>query len=224
MENSRIFAYVRVSTTDQDVANQKHGVLEYANQKGLTNITFIEDNVSSRVDWQDRKIGKLIHDMREGDTLLCSEVTRLGRSPLEVLEMQREIITKKCVLHIVKENLIIGTSGKTEIEILQQEFMLIFLGMVGKMERAFISTRTKESLARLKAEGVKLGRPSRPQLKVKLDSRRAELEKLLEKGIPITNISKILDVSTETIYQYIRKRNIKYNFRDMKKKPAHNIA
>ncbi len=213
MENTaKATAYIRVSTTDQDVANQKHGILEYANRMGITGIEFVEDTVSSRVDWHDRKIGKIINDMRAGDILLVSEATRLGRSPLEVLEMQRDIVEKSCIVHIIKENLVIGISGKSEIEKAQQKMMLVLLGAMGEMERAFVSMRTKEALAARKAAGVVLGRPKGKQLTVRLDRRKKEIEDLLKKKVPITNIAKILNCCPTTVYEFIRRRNLNYEF------------
>lgn len=218
MENTtKTIAYIRVSTTDQDVANQKHGILEYANRAGITGIEFVEDTVSSRVEWHDRKIGKIISDMRAGDILLVSEATRLGRSPLEVLEMQRDIVRKSCIVHIIKENLVIGISGKSEIEKAQQEMMLVLLGAMGKMERAFISVRTKEALAAKKAAGAKLGRPRGKQLTVRLDPKKKEIEDLLKKKIPITNIARILKCCPTTVYEFIKRRNIDYDFKESPK-------
>ena len=217
MENTtKATAYIRVSTTTQDVANQKHGILEYANKTGIVNIDFVEDTVSSRIDWHNRKIGNIIEGMRNGDILIVSEATRLGRSPLEVLEMQRDIIRKGCILHIVKENLVIGVSGKSEIEKAQQEMMLVLLGAIGKMERAFVSVRTKEALAARKAAGVTLGRPRGKQTVVKLDGKRKEIEDLLKKKIPITNIAKILDCCPTTIYAFIKRRKIDYDFKEQR--------
>lgn len=211
MENTqKAFAYLRISTDEQDINSQKHGILEYANHHGITNITFTEDSVSSRLHWQERKIGKIIEDMREGDILLVAETTRLGRNPLEVLEIQRDIVKKHCILHIVKENIIVGVAGKSEIEQAQQKFLLVILGMVGEMERAFISERTKEGLAKRKAAGVKLGRPNKPQEHLKLDEHRGVIESYLKKKVPITSISKILGTSPNTVYSYIERRQIPY--------------
>jgi DNA invertase Pin-like site-specific DNA recombinase len=55
-----IYAYLRVSTNQQDVENQRHGILEYANQKSLGQLKFVSDSVSGQKRWRDRELGKLL--------------------------------------------------------------------------------------------------------------------------------------------------------------------
>jgi len=150
---SKVTAYLRVSQGDQDVENQKFGILAYANKIGLSSIIFVEDVITSRVNWKARKIGDIVTNLGQGDILLVSEATRLGRSSLEVLEIQQEVLARFAILHIVKENIIIGNTGQTEIERILQKTLLALLGSMGEMERAFISRRTKEALDKKKAEG-----------------------------------------------------------------------
>jgi len=188
----KVIAYLRVSQGDQDVENQKFGILEYANKLGLTNVDFIEDVITSRVYWKARKIGDTINSLERGDILLVSETTRLGRSSLEVLEIQQEILTRFAILHIVKENIIIGNTGQTEIERILQKTLLGLLGSMGEMERAFISKRTKEALDKKKADGVVLGRPKGVDTIWTLDRKYKQMLDLMKKGISIPNMLKIV--------------------------------
>ncbi len=96
------FAYLRVSTDEQDVKNQKHGVLEYANSHGLSSMQFVEDSVTGKKPWQDRQIGKILESAQEGDSIVVSEVSRLARSTLQVLEIMQHCTENQINLHIAK--------------------------------------------------------------------------------------------------------------------------
>jgi len=211
----KVIAYLRVSQGDQDVENQKFGILEYANKLGLTNVDFIEDVITSRVYWKARKIGDIINSLERGDILLVSETTRLGRSSLEVLEIQQEVLTKFAILHIVKENILIGNAGQTNIEQIIQKTMLSLLGNMGEMERAFISKRTKEALDKKKADGVVLGRPKGGDTIWTLDRKYKQMFDLMKKGISIPNMLKIVadegekPQTTKMFHLWIKRWNIK---------------
>ena len=211
----KVIAYLRVSQGDQDVENQKFGILEYANKLGLTNVDFIEDVITSRVYWKVRKIGDIINSLERGDILLVSETTRLGRSSLEVLEIQQEVLTKFAILHIVKENILIGNAGQTNIEQIIQKTMLSLLGNMGEMERAFISKRTKEALDKKKADGVVLGRPKGGDTIWTLDRKYKQMFDLMKKGISIPNMLKIVadegekPQTTKMFHLWIKRWNIK---------------
>ncbi|NCO20334.1 MAG: recombinase family protein, partial [Gammaproteobacteria bacterium] len=77
----RVWAYLRVSTDAQDVMNQKHGVLDYANSRGLHDLTFTEDAVSGKVKWKERKLGDLLQNrIAKGDYIIFAEISRMARS------------------------------------------------------------------------------------------------------------------------------------------------
>lgn len=162
---TQVFAYLRVSTDAQDVANQKHGVVRYCVEKRLLEPVFIEDTVSGKTDWRDRQLGKMIRGAGQGDVIVVSEVSRLARSTLQVLEIGRESI-----------------------------------------ERDFISSRTKEALAKRKAEGMKLGRPVGASKNLKLDKHADKIDSYLAKGINKVAIDKLLDVSPNTLYEWLKVR------------------
>lgn len=201
------YAYLRVSTDAQDVANQRHGILEYCNKHDLTALTFIEDTVSGKIAWQGRKIGELVQtDMRKGDTLIIAEISRLARSTLQVLEILETCTQKGINVHIAKQNLIFTEKGD-----ITSTIMATILGMVAQIEREFISMRTKEALAQRKAAGIKLGRPFGRLEKVKLDARADEIKDYLRKGVSKRSIAKILDCAPSTLYDWIKRRNIDLN-------------
>jgi DNA invertase Pin-like site-specific DNA recombinase len=196
-------AYLRVSTNEQDVSNQKHGVLEYANEKKLHIDHFVEDSVSGRKPWKDRKIGELIETLKQGDVVLVSEISRMARSLLQILEMIQAIAEAGATIHIIKNGLIIGEGGKP-----QDKIMVAIMGMVAEMERDLIALRTKEALAARKKDGMILGRPKGKASNLKLDEKRQQIQDLLDKGVNKRSIAKIVNCSPATLYSYMKRKRM----------------
>ena len=196
------YAYLRVSTDQQDVRNQKHGVLEYANANGFADMRFIEDAVSGKKPWQERELGNVLLNCETGDTVIVSEVSRLARSTLQVLEILKHCSENQINLHIAKNTMRFDDS-------MQSRITATVLGMAAEIEREFISTRTKEALAARKAAGVRLGRPPGQAEKLKLDEHREVIQGYLDKGINKRAIAKIIDCPATTLYDYCRVRKLK---------------
>jgi DNA invertase Pin-like site-specific DNA recombinase len=196
------WAYLRVSTDAQDVANQKHGILEYANERGISNLVFIEDSVSGKLSWRERKLGtELLTKSTAGDIVLFAEVSRIGRSTLQVLEVLEHCTAEKITVHVVKQKMQFDGSMTARIT-------ATVLGLAAEIEREFISLRTKEALAARKKDGVTLGRPHGESAKLKLDAHEREIKSHLAKGITKSNISRLLNVSRQTLDAWLKKRNI----------------
>ena len=197
------YAYLRVSTDEQDVNNQRHGILEYANQRDFGELIFIEDNASGKTNWKERKSGELLRDMmKTGDTVLFAEVSRMARSTLQILEMLEHCAAQEYTVHIVKQNMVFDDS-------LNSKITATVLGLAAEIERDFISMRTKEALAKRKAEGVILGRPRGKAKKVKLDKHSKDIRKYLELGISKRAICKLVGCSPSTLYEWIERRKVK---------------
>lgn len=195
------YAYLRVSTDSQDVANQKHGIYEYANHIGLANLVFVEDSVSGTKKWHQRKLGPLLEGMCEGDTIIFSEVTRMARSTIQVLEILELCMTKHLKVHIAKQNMQLDGS-------LQSKIIATMLGLAGEIEREFIQMRTKEALAARKAAGYVLGRPKGQAKTLKLDAKREQIEKYLGMGLGLRATAKLIDEAPSTLSDYVKRRNI----------------
>lgn len=198
------FAYLRVSTDSQDVANQRHGILEYANSRGLHGLQFVEDEVSGRVKWRDRKIGGVVANAKECDVIIFAEISRMARSTLQVLEILEVCMTKGVSVHIAKQNMIMDGS-------MQSKITATVLGMAAEIEREFISMRTTEALAKRKADGVILGRPRGQAQHVKLDLREPEIRQYLAKKINKRAIAKLVDCAPSTLYDWIKRKGIRAN-------------
>ena len=196
---TQVFAYLRVSTDAQDVANQRHGVVRYCGEKKLLAPVFVEDTASGKTDWRTRPLGKLVERSAPGDVIVVSEVSRLARSTLQVLEIGKECITRGVHLHVAKNGIVFDDT-------IQSKIMATVLGLVAEIERDFISSRTKEALAKRKADGMQLGRPPGPARKLRLDEHADKIDHYLAKGLDKRSIAKVLDVSPNTVYAWLKAR------------------
>ncbi|MBC8282428.1 MAG: recombinase family protein [Nitrospinae bacterium] len=196
------FAYLRVSKDTQDVEKQKFGILDYCNKKNIAPVVIVEDTESRAKSWRLRGIGNILKKVQKGDRILVAEVSRLGGSPLQVLEILEEAAKKEIAVHIVKSQMIMNGT-------LQSTIMATVLGLSAQIEREFISVRTKEALAKIKAEGVKLGRPKGPAKNVKLDPHKDQILSFLKKRVSKLSIAKIFDCSPSTLYAWLKRHKIK---------------
>jgi len=191
------YAYLRVSTDKQDVEKQKHGVKEFAKKKKLAIDAFVEDQVSGTKNWKDRQLGTLLQSCDNGDAIVFSEVSRIGRILLDILEFLKEAKVKGITVYIADLNFTIDDSMMSDITI-------TLFGMISQIERKLISNRTKTALAKRKADGVILGRPKgSTSVNTKLASNHIMIEEFLEKGISIASLAKIHDVTWNTMSKYI---------------------
>jgi len=195
------FAYLRISTDRQDAQNQKLSIMEYCNANNIIGLKFIEDTTSGKTSWRERSIGKILEKAKKGDMIVAAEVSRLGRSTLQVLEILEESAQKGVSVHIAKNNMVLDGS-------MQATITATILGLAAQIEREFISVRTKEALAKRKQDGVKLGRPKGEADVLKLDAFRDEIMEYLKKGINKLAISKLIECSPTTLYKWLNRRKI----------------
>jgi DNA invertase Pin-like site-specific DNA recombinase len=197
------YAYIRVSTDKQETENQRYEILKYANQKKLGNVEFVEETVSGRKSWKDRKIGELVEKLSKGDVLIVTELSRLGRSMLEIMELLSILLRKGVELHVVKSNQVLKDD-------LQSKVFAMAFSIAAEIERELISQRTKEALQRRKAEGKPLGRP-KGSYSSKLDQYKDQIEEFRRKGVSISAIAKILGVPYTTLWNYLKRREGVFN-------------
>ncbi len=198
------YAYLRVSSDSQDVANQKHGIYEYANKVGLSGLCFVEDIVTGKKKWHERKLGELVQHMNSGDKLIFAEVSRIARSTLQVLEVLEICMEKNIDVYIAKQNMQLDGS-------MQAKITATVLGLAAEIEREFISMRTKEALAARKKDGIILGRPKGPASRLKLDTKRDQIEKYLKMGLGIRPTAKLIDEPPSTLRDYCKVRGLTKN-------------
>ena len=152
----------------------KAAILNLANEKGLGKVHWVEETVSGKVSWKKRKLAGIIEDSATGDNLIVSELSRLGRSMLECMEILSIASEKEINIYAVKGNWQLDGS-------IQSKIIAMAFSMAAEIERDLISQRTKEALAARKRAGMPLGRPRGPG-KSKLDEHRPEIEALLANG------------------------------------------
>lgn len=197
----KIFAYLRVSTDAQDTENQKHGIKQYALEKGFENVEYVSDSVSSKIEWRERKLGEMVKTSITGDIIIFSEISRMARSTLQVLEILRDCANKSVEVHIVKTKMIIDNS-------IQSKAMVLVYGLVAEMEKDFISVRTKEALARKKAEGVILGRPKGRPKQSKLDKEKDKIAELRKAKIGVSDIARLVGASRATVHNWLKENKL----------------
>jgi len=203
---NKAYGYIRVSTEKQDYGNQKYGILEYANKHNINNIEFIEETISSRKKLEDRLIWDLINNtLKENDIIITSELSRFGRSTLEVMHLFKLMTEKNIKAHIIKNNIKLN---EDENKITNQVLIFAF-GLAAEIERDLISSRTKEALAARKAKGMKLGRQKGQQVKSKLDDKRDIIIDYLQKGVNISAIAKICECGRTTMDHYVKSRKLR---------------
>ena len=132
---------------------------------------FGEDAVTSRLDWRQRGNGKLLTETAQArDVILFPEATKAARNPLERLEMLKVAGERELKIIFIKENLTFNAAGQSEMEKMQTRHFVTMLGMAGELAREFTRLRTKEGIARARAEGKQIGRPLWPMETTKFDA------------------------------------------------------
>ena len=194
-----LYAYLRVSTDAQDVNNQKLGVLEYCATRSLGVPVLVEDTASGKIDWDKRELGALLNRSSPGDVLVVAEISRLARSALQVLEVMKVAAEKTVAVHVVKNSMVMDGSIQSKI------YATIF-GLAAEIERDFIAQRTREALARRKADGHTLGRPTGEAEKLALDEHARDIDHYLSIKLGKRDIARLLGVSPNTLYTWLRRR------------------
>lgn len=194
-----VYAYYRVSTEKQDYNSQKMGVVEYCNRAGLKiDKEVIDEGVSGTVKAKERKLWNIVKLAKKGDYLITSELSRLGRSTVDVLETCNILAKKGVNVYFVKQAMGLDQSPMGKM-------MMAILSAFAEMERDLISQRTIEGLARAKAQGKHIGRPFGTFY------RKLDYDKVLQfaqTGFNKTEIARLLSCDWHTIHRYCKENNI----------------
>lgn len=197
----KTFGYIRVSTADQNLDNSKADILKLANAKDLGKVHFIEEKVSGKVSWRKRKIAGVLEELQDGDNIVVSELSRLGRSMLECMEILSIATQKGINVYAVKGNWQLNHS-------IQSKIIAMAFSMAAEIERDLISQRTKEALRARKAAGKRLGRPRGPG-KSKLDKYRPEIEALLANGSTQKFVANRYGTTEANLHHWMKKYGLK---------------
>ena len=196
-----IYGYLRVSTDQQTVENQRFEIKTQAQKQEMEIETWVEETVSGTVKFTNRKLGKLLRKAEKGDVIVCSELSRLGRSLLQIMSILNLCMEKGILIITCKEGYRLGDD-------IQSKVLVFAFGLVAELERNLISQRTKEALARKKAEGVILGRKkgigNTPE-GYKLYTKKEYIEKALKRGLSFRKICKRCHCSRNTLMRFLDK-------------------
>lgn len=204
---SKILAYLRTSTDKQDLNNQKVEILEYARREGLHIDDFIAISASSRRSKRARRIDELRQKLVAGDQLVVTELSRLGRSTGEVIDLIDQLLAADIRIIVLKERLQLDK----EQDDIQSLTMITLLSLFAQMERMMISRRTKEALAARKAQGVQLGKPKGTIQESVYDQDRDRIVDLLQMGVSVRKISTLhlRYGSPSSLNYYIQTRHLR---------------
>jgi DNA invertase Pin-like site-specific DNA recombinase len=193
-----IYGYIRVSTDRQTVENQRFEINQFCDRNVLVVDKWIEETISGTKTVQERKLGKLFKKMKKEDILICSELSRLGRNLLMIMGILNECMNRNVQVWTIKDNYRLGSDINSKV-------LAFAFGLSAEIERNLISQRTKEALARKRAEGVILGRPKGSKSKVKkLTGKEAEIKTLLENKVAKSAIARILGVHRLTVSEFVK--------------------
>ena len=195
-----IYGYIRVSTDKQTVENQRYEINQFCDRQEMVIEKWIEETISGAKNVEDRKLGKLLKRMKKGDILICSELSRLGRNLLMIMGILNECMNKDIQVWTIKDNYRLGSDINSKV-------LAFAFGLSAEIERNLISQRTKEALARKKAEGVVLGRPKgKKSSKTKLTGQEQKIKELLDKKVSYSAIGLILGVHRLTVSAFVKSK------------------
>lgn len=202
----KIVAYIRASTDKQDLNNQKLQILEFARKKNLKIDEFVEITISSRKTSKQRRIDELAQRLNGSDCLIVTELSRLGRSTAEVIGLINELINRTIRVILIKQNLDIDKHDMTS------KVMVTLFSLFSELERDLVSLRTKDALAAKKAQGIRLGKAIGTIQRSKFDKDVEKIKELLELGVSVRKISKLMGYSNHiSLNTYVKKRGIREN-------------
>ena len=194
------YCYLRVSTADQNVDKFKNDVLNYSNQRNLGQVKFFSEKVSGTTSWRKRKVADIMDALGKGDRLIVPELSRLGRSTVEILEILNIAKEKKIEVHSLKPKFVVDDSMSGKV-------MTTMFALMAELERDLISMRTKEALQARKKAGVKLGRPKGPG-KSKLDPYKDEIVALLRNGSQKKFVAQRYGTTPTNLHLWIKKHDL----------------
>ena len=197
-----IYGYIRVSSDKQTVENQRFEINNFCLKENMHIDGWIEETISGTKNYDKRELGRLLKKVQKDDLIICAELSRLGRSLFMIMEILSLCMKKECKVWTIKDNYRLGDD-------IQSKVLAFAFGLSAEIERNLISQRTKEALARKKAEGVVLGRPkgrkTSPQ-KHKLHGKEVLIDELLKQNVSKRQIAKICKVDRNTLARFLKQQ------------------
>ena len=206
-----VYAYYRVSTGEQNYESQKLGVVDYCNKQGFTiNKEIIDEGVSGSVKAKDRNLWKIVKNAKSGDYLIVSELSRIGRSTVDVLETCNTLAKKGVNVYFIKQNMGLDQTPMGKM-------MIAILSAFAEMERDLIRQRTVEGIARARAEGKQIGRPYGMTYR-KCEKNKKFIEESLKNGVSLAEVARQINCTWGTLWRYVKENNYTRNYTPVENK------
>lgn len=194
------YGYIRVSSDKQTVENQRFEIVNFCKEQAIHIDGWIEETISGTTPYGERRLGRLLRNIRKGDLIICSEISRLGRNLFMIMEILNHCMQRECRLWTIKDHYRLGDNIESKV-------LAFAFGLSAEIERQLISQRTKEALARKRAEGVVLGRPmgQMPVERLPLYHYRKRIATMLLEGYSQNHIAKSLHVTPATLRRFLER-------------------
>jgi DNA invertase Pin-like site-specific DNA recombinase len=193
-----VYGYIRVSTDKQTVDNQRFEIERFCLENNIVIDHWIEETTSGVKLSEKRRLGLLLAGVKTGDLIICSELSRLGRSMFMIMSILNLLMKNEVQIWTIKDNYRLGND-------IQAKILAFAFSFTAEIERELISQRTKEALARKRAEGIVLGRPKGSKsARLKLSEHKAEIQLLLDKNMTKSDIARRFGVCRKTLFSFIK--------------------
>src|SRR5579859_377962 len=200
----KTIAYIRTSTDKQDLNNQKLEILEWVRKRDLKVDEFVEITISSHKTSKQRRVDEVVQTLTESDTLIVTELSRLGRSTAEVIALINELVARNIRVIILKQNLDINKHD------MNSKIIITLFSLFAELERDLISLRTKEALQAKRMQGITLGKPKGTIQASQFDKDQKRIKELLAVGLSVRKIAGILGYTNHlALNTYINKRKLR---------------
>lgn len=196
-----VYGYIRVSTDRQTVENQRFEIERFCRENNLQVDRWISETISGTKEVDKRRLGKLLKGVKKDDIIVCSEISRLGRSLFMVMSVLNRCMETGAKVWTIKDNYRLGDDITSKV-------LAFAFGLSAEIERRLISQRTKEALARKKSEGVQLGRPKGPGKRI-LDGKEKQIKAMLAAGLTKVQVSKSYGVHISTLHEFLTVKKLR---------------
>jgi DNA invertase Pin-like site-specific DNA recombinase len=197
------YGYIRVSTDKQRKDNQEYEITRFCQKNNIAIDEWIKETISGTKTPDKRKLGGLLDSVKEGDLIICAELSRLGRSLFMIMSILNGLMKIGAKVWTIKDNYRLGDD-------IQSKVLAFAFGLSAEIERDLISQRTKEALALRRAEGVVLGRPvGKKSSHVKLTGKEKEIRKLRGEGTGKSELGRMFGVNRMTVDKFMKENGIR---------------
>jgi DNA invertase Pin-like site-specific DNA recombinase len=191
-----VYGYIRVSSDKQTVENQRFEIREFCKKNGFLVEKWIEETISGTKIPEKRQLGILLDIIQDGDLIICSELSRLGRSLFMIMSILSRCMANGAKIWTIKDGYRLGDD-------IQSKVLAFAFGLSAEIERNLISNRTKEALTRCKALGIRLGRKPGTIIRKKLEDHKEEIRYMHSQGFSKAAISRRFGTCPKTVKRFI---------------------